>query len=294
MNKMEEPVEITTQPPTIRVLRTLTAFDNHLNDMQTAFFTARDQLIALISKEPDVVNNFVNVVVKSIQAVSAIKIDMIPTERTELIKTLVMEVVNALAIPEEDKKRLREQMFPMITSMIQTFESASEGYYYFLHKVKEIGEKAGCFKSKHANKRKRDIKRRQSLSIDVRKGSTLTRITPEIDVDALVSDILVTLSSVVRINQLTLTTLMPIGTTVMQIVEQYPQLNGPTKKDVAIRVLHKLVDGLEASETVKQTLIGAIDAILPHAIDFIISASKGEIQLVNILTEELKGCIGKC
>lgn len=78
----------------------------------------------------------------------------------------------------------------------------------------------------------------------------------------------------------------------MQIVEQYPQLTGSDKKQLVIRLAHKVVadlDGIEDEDRANYQL--AIDLLLPSAIDLIVSASKGAYQLGEQLTAK---CFAKC
>lgn len=66
----------------------------------------------------------------------------------------------------------------------------------------------------------------------------------------------------------------------MRLVERYPTLTGPEKKDLVIRLATRLVSEIpKLKEEDKAALDLMIQMALPSAIDHLIAASKGELEL---------------
>jgi len=90
----------------------------------------------------------------------------------------------------------------------------------------------------------------------------------------------------------------------MQVVERYPQLSGPEKKQLVIDLSKQIVSDLKMiDESKRDTINFAIDMVLPTVIDQIIAATRGELDINKIvskcsagirkLVSSCKGCCKK-
>lgn len=83
----------------------------------------------------------------------------------------------------------------------------------------------------------------------------------------------------------------------MQVVERYPQLTGPEKKQYVIRLAKRIVNDLAKIEEVdRAALLLAIDMLLPSMIDQVVAASRGQLDLNKIgkrCGSFWRGCCGK-
>lgn len=91
--------------------------------------------------------------------------------------------------------------------------------------------------------------------------------------------------------KITTSNIVFITTNLMQIIEQYSKLTGPTKKDIIIGVVKLYVlEHLNGDE--EKGLLMFIDAFLPSVIDIIISVDKKE--MVIKIHKGLKSCFSCC
>lgn len=83
----------------------------------------------------------------------------------------------------------------------------------------------------------------------------------------------------------------------MQVVERYPQLTGPEKKQYVIRLAKRIVNDLsKIEESERAALLLAIDMLLPSMIDQVVAASRGQLDLNKIgkrCGSFWRGCCGK-
>jgi hypothetical protein len=257
---------------TVRIVRAITEFDQRLDALQNAFLVAREQVL-----KDDESADFVGCVIKCMQAVNASKFTMYDHEKNDMIVNLVKDVVNSSPKINEDQKMLiRGCGFQMIEDLIIALSAASWGELYLRHKI-----------NKPAANRSRAAK-----DVAVPEVVVTPAATP--DINGLVDDVYNTLKLILRMKEVTIVNVVSIATTTMQIIEQYPQLSGAQKKMTALLVLHRVVDGLDKDEETKAALSLAIDTIVAKAIDFIIAASRGDVQFVNDIQEKVSGCIAKC
>jgi hypothetical protein len=100
-----------------------------------------------------------------------------------------------------------------------------------------------------------------------------------------------TLTYIIDKNELSTTNTVLISTNLMQIVEKYPGITGPQKKDLVIHVLKRFViDHLNGEN--KQAMLLFIDAFLPSVIDTIISVDKKELAIK--IRKGFKACLSCC
>lgn len=87
--------------------------------------------------------------------------------------------------------------------------------------------------------------------------------------------------------------LIHFATIAMQIVETYPSLSGPAKKDLVVRLAVRLVEDFVPDEQ-KQALLDAINLLLPAVIDQIVAATKGQLGInIENFFKTRCSCIGK-
>lgn len=259
----------------VRIIRTITEFDQHLDALQKAFLVARDQVI-----QSNDGADFVGCVVKCMQAVNASKLSMHDHEKNDMIINLVKDVIaSSQQMNDDQKKMFRDHAFPMIDDLINALSAASWGELYLKHKT---------INARSAKRSGRDAPAGDAPA------APATPVVPSVDIGGLVDDVYNTLKTILRMKEVTIVNIVSISTTTMQIMEQYPQLSGVQKKTAALLVLHRVVEGLDKDEETKAALHLAIDTIVSKAIDFIIAASRGDVQFVNDIHEKVTGCIAKC
>jgi hypothetical protein len=268
-----EPVQTTApiKQRSVRAVRTITAFDQRLDLIQHAFADALTEVLEELKDEIKESQNFVLFIVRCMQAVRRIKADLPQYERDQLVVDLVKQVVDAMPITDEEKETIRTECFPTIEGILVVLNAASNGLLYL--KQAEAKIKGSCFGK--AGKT-RDI-----------------ASSPVVDTEALASDVFNTVQTVIRFRQLTISSIISIGSTVMQIVEQYPQLSGAQKKEVALSVLRRIVDTSNVSDDTRRVLQSVISTTLPMVIDFIVMAARGQIAFVNMVSAQVKGCFHK-
>lgn len=261
----------------VRIVRAITEFDQHLDALQKAFLVAREQVI----QNNDGAADFVSCVIKCMQAVHASKLTMHDHEKNDMIVNLVKDIINnSTQMNEDQKKMFRDHAFPMIEDLISALSAASWGELYLKHKTQAAKVKRSG----------RDVPAGPSTN-----GEVAAPVAPlAVDIAGLVDDVYNTLKTILRMKEVTIVNIVSISTTTMQIIEQYPQLSGAQKKTTALLVLHRVVDGLDKDEETKAALNLAIDTIVSKAIDFVIAASRGEVQFINDIQEKISGCIAKC
>ena len=106
-----------------------------------------------------------------------------------------------------------------------------------------------------------------------------------------------TVSKMVKGRTVTPTNIVTIGTSVMALVQTYPSLNGPEKKQLVIDILLTLVQddtlNLVPDEHHKQVL-HVIESVLPTAIDMTVSFAKGSLYpFFKRIKQHWYNCIGK-
>ena len=81
--------------------------------------------------------------------------------------------------------------------------------------------------------------------------------------------------------------LMHFATLAIQLVDKYPELSGPAKKDMVVRLAERIVQDYVPEEE-KDTVLAAVRLLLPGIIDTVIAATKGQLG-IN-LKKKLNSC----
>jgi len=76
----------------------------------------------------------------------------------------------------------------------------------------------------------------------------------------------------------------------MELVEVLPNLSGPDKKALVIRVVKMLIDNSELDPTLKGSLDMIVQLTLPTIIDAIVAATKNGFDLNTFKTRLAKWC----
>ena len=86
------------------------------------------------------------------------------------------------------------------------------------------------------------------------------------------------------------TDLLKFATLAMNLVEKFPQLSGPEKKDLVLRLANRVATEIpHLDEGELAALQSGIDLVLPAAIDYIVAASKGQLDL-NKIQAQFSSC----
>lgn len=79
--------------------------------------------------------------------------------------------------------------------------------------------------------------------------------------------------------QITPENVMVLVLETMAASEKVGSIPGPKRKSIATAVVHRLLDEIPEDAENRDLIIGAVKLILPGAIDAIISAAKGQVEL---------------
>ena len=256
------------------------AFDQHLAKCEAIFITAYDQVRTALASSHNDATNIVVFVIKAMQAVA--DTDIHGWEKKSIVVDIVYKVVDDLNIEESQKSQIRHTVLPTVDSLIDLLVSAAKGYLYLKHQSREaldaVSTRCSCLPRRRRQRHHRPL-----------------RIADEaLDMTGMVDDVYDVVKTIVKNRNVTMANIMSIGSVIMQVVEQYPQLVGYQKKQLVICVAHKVVDELSIDDATKVTIKAVIDSTLDKAIEFIIKASRGEIEIVNKIVEATTGCIDRC
>ena len=271
------------------------AFEQHLEKYHTIFQEAYDRVMAEVKNEIKNTENFVLFVVRAMYAVK--DADLHGLHKKEIVVDIVQKIVDCMPIPLEEKTTLKARTLPTIEAIIDTLVYAAKGYMYLKHLGTEVEEaaEAGCAKC-------------QTLCIGRCRGCrraaaprSALRADPidddQLDLTGMVDEVYNVVKSMVRQRKITVANLVSIGSTIMQVVEEYPNLVGYQKKHIVLSVAHRLVDEIDDNDvdkTTKEIIKIAIDTTLDKTIDFIIKASRGEIEIINKIVESVEAACAKC
>ncbi len=91
--------------------------------------------------------------------------------------------------------------------------------------------------------------------------------------------------------EVTVSNVVMIATSIMSILQRYPSLTGPEKKQLVIDILTKFVTGSKIiPDDSKQIVISMIQLILPTVIDIVASVAKGSMS--KLFKSARKCCVG--
>jgi hypothetical protein len=280
-------------------------FEQHLQKYETIFQEGYDRVMSEVKDKIKDVENFVTFVVHAMNAVK--DADLHGIEKKDIVVDIVRKVVDAMPITDEEKVALKARAFPTIEAIIDALVYASKGYMYLAHQAEQLtndleegcakcaGKCRGCRRQKGQKGQKRQKARGNARVIKNKmKLKAKVKTTENLDISSLVDDVYNNVKNIIRHKEITLSNLVSIGSIIMQIVEEYPALAGYQKKQLVLSVAHRLVDEFEMDQATKEVIKVAIDTTLSKTIDFIIKASRGEIEVINNIIAKIEQGCAKC
>ena len=207
-------------------------------------------------------------------------------EKKELVLDVVRKVIDIMTIKDDEKDRLRKNVAPFLDHIVDLMIASAKGYL-FLEKVSDKAEeyaddiaKSGCcgpFKPKKKLNNKK-----------------LKQLPTERGVNGLVDLVYDKIKSMISNRKVTVSNIVTIVTLCMQIVQQYPSLEGAEKKEVVKQVVYRIVEETNLSEEDKLSLKVFLDATLDKTIDFVIKVANGEIDIIGKVEEIVTRCTAMC
>lgn len=292
-----EPVSTTTttepQLEPIIVIKPTKAtddFEAHMAKLHAIFLEASDRVIAELKDDIKSAENYAVFVVRAMQAVA--DADIHGDEKKRIVIDIVHKIVDSMPISEEARQQVKDTNYELTSDMIDLMIGAAKGYMYLKQKLEAALDAddsgCGCFGKKTAAAAAPKAARDDPAAAGV-------PVSALFDVNLLVDEVYDTIKGMVRHQEITLVNIVTIGTTCMQVVEQYPQLTGYQKKQLVLRVLHNLIDeDPNLDPKTRATLKLAIDTTVSMAINFIVKAANGEIELLNKIVAAVERKCGAC
>jgi hypothetical protein len=262
-----------------------TDFDKKLQQYQIIFAEAKDKVMYDLKDDIQDSSSFALVVVRCTQAIKCHE-ELHGYETDDMIVDLVHNVITSMPISSVEKDKIKNLYYPTILSIVNSLTAANK--HYLSLKSKKDTEAA---KKKQRKRRTRSIR---SEAAPETLGVVADSAAPIIDMVALVQEVYHTATNGIRQRRLSAGTIISIGSQLMQIVEQYPQLSGTQKKEVVISVIHKIIEASDLTSQEKEDLTFVVDTVLSLVVNFIVKAYNGEIPFVNNIVEKVTNCFGKC
>lgn len=89
---------------------------------------------------------------------------------------------------------------------------------------------------------------------------------------------------------ITSSSIITLAVRAMELVEKLPALSGSEKKQVVVQVVKLIIDETELSDDDNAKIDVIIDTTLPLAIDFIVAASRGVLNINGVKSRLKKLC----
>lgn len=219
-------------------------------------------------------DKLVGLVVKVMQAVRDLELHA--AQKKGMTTDMIVKLISAMPIAAEEKHLIETSFLPVLSDLIDVLDGAARGHL--------------IFHQPPTQRRLFHLKLGKQVTIVAPKESAAA---PVVDVAPIVDEVYQSVKTALTTKSFTLANLISVGSLIMQVVDQYPDLTGDQKKQIVLQVAHNLNE-TSLDEATKATLNFAIDSTLNAAIDFIISAKKGQIPLVNEIEAKVKAkCCGR-
>ena len=203
-------------------------------------------------------------------------------QKKEMVKELVMKYFAEYGDWDANKKNQWEQLqLPLrrfMDNVIDVIVSAAKGQMQFAQQLSTqptIKQKKRCAKKAPnvlANNIRRDV------------------VTDE---NTLVTQIYQQVYAAIANQQFDCSNIMLLVTTVMQAVSNLSQLTAAQKKDVAMTVITQLVAAIPMPTDEKSAKDAINNTTISQAIDYIIAAANGQLNIGQIVTE-IQGLFASC
>ena len=273
-NNSTVPPALPSTPEKVTITKLSHEFDSRSAMFLHAMNDTVERVLRRASEKMAEIDNVMHFVIYTMEALE--QVEFHGFFKKQLLVDVMSQVINAMVISHEQKQQLRETLLPALDNIADVIVAAAKGYLALKTTVEKIDE---------VNQRCCGGRRHRSAP---RAEET---VNPEsIDIDALINKCYDEVKVMIRHRQLTVQNIVTIGSIAMQVVEEYPQLLGYQKKRIVIQIVHRLIDETQASDDTKVLLHTAVDTTVSAAIDFIVSASKGEIPIVNQVVEAFQDC----
>jgi hypothetical protein len=227
--------------------------------------------------------NFMDFLVKAMELVERfandVKKDMElhGLEKKELVEDILCkffaELTDWAQEREEDYNKLMIELTIYMDKIIDILVSAAKGYLHF----NEYLVQAKCCKPKSRRRKNKN----ETTPKDI---SEVTPLVDQVYDDVRKSIVNKTFSA---------TNFIVLVTIVMQVVEKLAELSGPEKKEIAIRVIKRLIMEIPMPENEKEAIAIIVETTLSKSIDYIIMAANGELDFGKI-KEQFKSIFGCC
>ncbi len=282
----EQKVEVDQQQQSKMSIKVDTGIEKFMFNYHELFRNALDRILIEL-KDKMHVDNLVHFVVVAMTVVKDIK-NLHNWQRKDFVIDLIHKLVAALPVSDEEKQRVQQSFLPMLDSLIDVFSGANKGHLIFYEPPATKSKKK---KEKHIFKLK--LSKNVTLTAqrdDVVAATILTQLDEQLDTSVIVNEVYQLAKPMIQTKTFNLANLVGIGLLVMQLVDQYPQLTGAQKKQIVLLVVRNLLNETSLDALTKELLNRAIDTTLTAAIDVIIKAKNGEIEIVNQIIEKFNTC----
>lgn len=216
-------------------------------------------------------------------------------DKKELVHDVVYKVVDDMTIDEEEKTQLKNQIAPYLGPTIEILICAAKSRL-FLEKFDDVEGDAedvynGCYKGclPKAKSKAKSVKRK-GKSVPIESGAIE-------DLGVIIYD---KLRGMIANKHIDISNIMTIVAFTMQLVQQYPTLEGIQKKLIVKKVIYRLINEIPLSEGDRAAILILLNGTIDKTIDYIIAIANGEIDLIGQLVEVVgkistscAGCCGK-
>lgn len=221
-------------------------------------------------------DNFVDVLVKAMEMVEewsrglGEKLKIHGLEKKELVEGLIEKLADKF---ESGADVVQLHVKYWMDKLIDILVTAAKGQLHFNETIK-----AGCGPCKKTNSKK------------VKAHATPKDVG---EVDKVIEQVHNEVKNAIVNKQFTASNFIVLVTLVMQVVEKAPQLTGPEKKEVAVKVIKRLILEIPMPGADKEAIGIIVETTLSKTIDFIIAAANGEFDFGKIV-EQWKSCFPCC
>lgn len=253
------------------------SFDDHLQKLEQ--IKKNCFLDATYKLKLDTADNYIPLLASAMSAVK--ESDIHGFQKKEIVTDVMAKIVDQMTVSDETKTMLREHVAPALGDIMDRIVAATKGYL-FLKKSKDNDDDdddhaapAGCF-----------CLAKPKVVAAKREVKELEPTTTEEIVDALFEKV----KAQTEGKPLDFCTVVHVGVTIMQALDQFFALSGEDKKCILVTTLHKIVNEAELSDSTRAILNKAIDLVIPPTVNIIVAAARGQFTLQLAVDEVKASC----